>query len=47
VLHMQSAAVRIGIDRHRRDAELAARTKQTKCNLAAVGDQDLAQGSHQ
>jgi hypothetical protein len=44
---MQRAAVHIGIDGNRRNAQLTARTKQTKRYLAAVGNQDLAKGSHQ
>ena len=47
MLHMQCAAIRIGIDGNRRDAQLAAGAKQTQRDLAAIGNQDFAKGRHQ
>jgi hypothetical protein len=44
---MQCAAVRVGIDSHGCDAQLMARTNQAQCDLAAIGNQDLAKRSHQ
>jgi hypothetical protein len=46
MLDMKCAAVCVGIDGHRRDAELATRTNETQRDLAAIGNEDLAKGSH-
>ena len=40
---VQGEAVLVGIDRHRADAELAGRAQDADGDLAAVGDQQLAE----
>jgi hypothetical protein len=42
-LDMQRVAVGVGIDRHRGDAHAARRLDDPAGDLAAVGDQDLAE----
>jgi len=48
VLHVNRVAVELGIDRDRRDAQLATRAGDTDCDLASVGDQHLREhgGGH-
>jgi hypothetical protein len=45
--HVQTAAVCIGVDRDWRNTKLAAGAKDAQCDLTAIGNQDLAKGSHQ
>jgi hypothetical protein len=47
VQHVERGAVGVGIDGDRRDAELTAGTDEAECDLAAIGDEDLAYGGHQ
>jgi hypothetical protein len=41
--HLPRGSIAFGIDRHRRQPEIAARTDDAHGDLAAVGDQNLAQ----
>src|SRR5579884_4159202 len=41
--HMQRVGVGIGIDRHRLDAHAARRAHDAAGDLAAIGDEDLAE----
>ena len=45
--HVQTTAVRIGVDGHWRYTKLAAAAKNAQRDLAAIGNQNLAKGSHQ
>jgi hypothetical protein len=47
MLDMQRTTVCVGVDSHRRDAEFTTRSHKTQRDLASVGNQDLAKGSHQ
>ena len=44
VADVEGIAVHVGVHRHGRDAELAARPHDPHGDLAAVGDQDLQSG---
>ena len=43
--HVQRAAVGLGVDGHRADAELAQRPEDPDGDLAAIGDEHLAKGA--
>ena len=47
VAGMQRRAVRVGVDRDRRDRELAQRPEDAHRDLAAVCHQDFREGGHE